>query len=248
MLDPGGAAPPPPSTDDDSDGLNNVIDRFAVDPANGMQTLLDAGQTLTWSFSQNITPPGPSGSLFNIGFTGAMADLANPYTTLYRADRIVAGGAAAGVLVQDVAEGSAHGTRNTQLDALQFGLATGSDVNAFRIEAVLDNPFDAITTPANYQNFGFYIGTGDQDHYLKLVAEANNGPSFEVVTENMPSIVGQRYAASIYGSGVNVTPLDTITLKLDVNVDTGIVIPGWSWTVGQTSSSRANSSPAAARR
>ena len=199
VLDPGGAAPPPPSSDDDKDGLNNVIDRFALDPANGMQTLLDAGQTLSWAFSQNITPPGPSGSLFNIGFTGAMVDLAKPYTSLYRAERIVAGGAAAGVLIQDVAEGSAHSTRNTQLDALQFGLATGSNVHAFRIEAVVDNPFDAVTSPANYQNFGFYIGTGDQDHYLKLVAGANNGPSFEVVTENMPSIVGQRYGASIYG-------------------------------------------------
>ena len=68
--------------------------------------------------------------------------------------------------------------------------------------------------PANYQNFGIYIGTGDQDHYLKLVAGHNNGPSFEVVTENMPSIVGQRYGAHrSTGPGSASTPLDTITLS-----------------------------------
>ena len=228
---------PPPSTDDDGDGLNNAIDRFALDAANGTQTVLTAGETLTWAFSQNITPPGPSGSLFNLGFTGVMADLLTPYTGLLRNDRIIAGGAAAGVLVQSVAEGSAHGTRNTQLDALQFGVMPGDDVHRFRIDTVVDNPFDAIPAPANYQNFGIYIGTGDQDHYLKLVAGHNNGPSFEVLTENMPSIVSQRYGAGIYGPNVGLTPLDTISLSMEVDVDLGRVTPSWSWTVGRTQTS-----------
>ena len=145
-------------------------------------------------------------------------------------------------------EGSAVGTRNTQLDAVQLGLGFDDSVKTVTFEQVIDNPFNSIATPANYQNVGLYIGTGDQDNYVKLVAGMNAGPGFEVLSENNAAVASQKYGAAIFGSGVALTALDTITLRMTVDLATGMAAPSWQWTEAAPAPAAARPSTASAQR
>jgi|GEM_PF-5978078 len=233
VFTPGTAPPPPPpgTGDADGDGLDDKTDPFAQDAANGKNTDLVAGQTLTWNFSQNIDPPGPN-ALFNMGFTGLMTNGVDSYTALYDAANIKAGGAAAGFQVEQVSAGDAL-AGNTQQNGFQFGVDVNAGVTSFVIEAKIDNPFGGApsTTPVNYKSQGFFIGTGDQNNYLKIVAAANNGAGgVEVASENAGAFSSQMYGANIAGAGIQT--LDSITLRLSVNVASGQATPTWTYTVG----------------
>jgi hypothetical protein len=241
VLTPTTEAPPPPSNDADGDGLNDAIDRFAVDPNNGKTTVLQGATTLTWGFSQNQPHPGPAETIHNIGFTGVMTNLVNSYKDQFDPTRVVAGGAASGVLLQNITEGSANGTNNTQKDAYQFGVNVAPNVDSFVITTKLDNPFNDIATPANFQNAGFFIGTGDQANYVKVVAGAgtlngkSNSPMIELVFENNNQVVAsQKISVPVFGGNLALTPLDKMTLTLTVDPDTGSVTPGWTVTRGAT--------------
>jgi malectin (di-glucose binding ER protein) len=244
VLTPTTDTPPPQSNDADGDGLNDAIDRFAVDPNNGKTTILQGGTTLTWGFSQNESHPGPAESIHNIGFTGVMTNLVDSYKLQFDPNRVVAGGAASGVLLQNITEGSAHTNNNTQTDAYQFGVDVASNVDAFVITTTLDNPFNDIATKANYQNAGFFIGTGDQANYVKVVAGAgklngsNNQPMIELVFESNDQVVAQqKIGVPVFGGSLALTPLDNIKLTLTVDPDTGSVTPGWTVTRGATAES-----------
>jgi malectin (di-glucose binding ER protein) len=244
VLTPTTDAPPPQSNDADGDGLNDAIDRFAVDPNNGKTTVLQGGATLTWGFSQNEAHPGPAESIHNIGFTGVMTNLVDSYKLQYDPTRVVAGGAASGVLLQNITEGSAHTNNNTQTDAYQFGVDIAPNVDTFVITTTLDNPFNDIATKANYQNAGFFIGTGDQATYVKIVAEAgtlngkSNQPEIELVYESNNQVVAQqKIGVPVFGGSLPLTPLDNIKLTLTVDPDTGSVTPGWTVTRGVTAES-----------
>ena len=240
VLTPTTTAPPPQNNDADGDGLNDAIDRFAVDPNNGKTTMLQGATTLTWGFSQNEAHPGPAESIHNIGFTGVMTNLVDSYKLQYDPTRVVAGGAASGVLLQNITEGSANGTNNTQMDAYQFGVNVAPNVDSFVITTTLDNPFNGIT-PANFQNAGFFIGTGDQANYLKIVAGAGNlngvanRPMIELVFESNNQVVAHpKFSVPVFGGTQALTPLDNIKLTLTVDPDTGSVTPGWTVTRGAT--------------
>ena len=151
-----------------------------------------------------------------------------------------------GLTIHGVTEGSAVAARNTQLDALQFGLDLDSTVRTVTFEQVIDNPFDTIANRQNYQNIGMFIGTGDQDNYVKLVAGMNAGPSFEVLNENAGATSSQRYGAAIFGNNVPLTSMDTITMRLEVDVATGVATPSWQWTVGRTPAPKGRPSAASA--
>ncbi|PTQ08868.1 hypothetical protein CLG96_14900, partial [Sphingomonas oleivorans] len=224
-----GTSSQPPSTDDDKDGLNNSIDRFALDANNGTSTVLHNGETLLWSFSPaDPDVPGPSGSLFGIGFTGVMTEGTTPYTAKFNIDDITPGGAAGVVTVDNVPAGTALGGANSAKNGFQFGVDASGTQN-FTITAVLDNPFDTIATK-NSQSQGIFIGTGEQNNYLAITAEANGGSGqIKVTTENGGTATSNSYAATpITGSSVQVN--DTITLILEVNAQTGVVTPKWTYT------------------
>ena len=214
----------------DSDGLGNGIDRFALDPTNGFARTLAGGDTL----ALNLRPPAPLASPFDAGFTGVMTNGTGSYLDRISTSRVTVG--PQGLTIHGVTEGSAFAARNTQLDALQFGLDLDSTVRSVTFEQVIDNPFDTIANRQNYQNIGMFIGTGDQDNYVKLVAGMNAGPSFEVLSENAAVTSSQRYAAAIFGNNVPLTSMDTITMRLEVDVATGVATPSWQWTVGRTAS------------
>jgi hypothetical protein len=231
-----GEGAPPIDIDYDDDGLADNVDRFAVDPDNGKSTFLAGGQTLMWNFSQNIDPPPPGETLFNMGFTGLMSNNTASFLELYDPANIKPGGAAAGFQVEQVPGGDPKGTVNTLENGFQFGLNIRPDVDEFIIETKMDNPFggDGATLPTDYKNMGLFIGTGDQDNYLKIVAHNNGGKGgIEVAFENSAQYAFKKmYAAAI--TGPNIETLDSITVRLKVDPSTGKVTPSWSYTVGGT--------------
>lgn len=233
-LTPGEANPPPTDNDADDDGLNDAMDAFAIDPTNGKGNDLGPGQTLTYGFSQATRPPGPSNSLFNLGFTGLMADNVTPFDAQYDARNIIAGGATSGFQIDKVPTGDA--ARNSQQYGFQFGVDVQPDVDAFTIEVQLDNPFGGSpsTAPVNWKSQGFFIGNGDQDNYLKIVAAANGGAGgIEVASES-----GGQFSATMYPAGITggaIGGADTVTLRLAVDPQTGLATPSWTYTAGGAS-------------
>lgn len=226
------------SNDADNDGLNNAIDPFGVDPTNGQSVILQGGSTLTWTFSQNEPHPGPGG-IGNLGFTGVMLNGSQPYQQLYDANKTIMGGAAAGVLMQDIGEGTP--TTNSQTDAYQFGIDIGSDVGSYIVKAKVNNPFDG-TTPGDNQSVGFFIGTGDQSNYVRLVAGSatvNGVPNTAIIDvlvevgDNV--VVHQVIPVAVFGGSFDaITASDAIELELRVDPIAGTVVPAWTATRGKT--------------
>lgn len=237
ILKPGSAQVDPAATSDvDKDGLNNSIDPFPVDATNGQSVLLTGGASLNWTFSQNEPHPGPSG-LGNLGFTGVMTNGTQSYIDQYDPNKTIMGGAAAGVLMQDIAEGSP--LTNNQRDAYQFGVDIGQDVGSYTITAKVNNPFDLVT-PTDNQSVGFFIGTGDQANFIKLTMGSTtlngvaNSPTVDIVAESNDAIIAhQTLFAPVFGANqAPLTASDSILLEMVVDPILGTITPKWSITRG----------------
>ena len=95
------------------------------------------------------------------------------YESLYDASGMTAGGAAGVTTIDKVPAGDAFMASNTQQYGFQLGVkapATG----LFTAHTRILSPFAGIT-PQDFQSMGLFIGNGDQDNYVKLVAAANGG-------------------------------------------------------------------------
>jgi len=173
--DPNSAADVPPDNDgdflsdlldddDDNDSILDLDDAFAIDPDNGTTTFV--GVSYTWENDD----PNPGGIL-NLGFTGLMKNGVDNYKDLFDVADLTAGGAA-GVLTFDAAtEGDALGAANTQEQAFQFGVNTSVETEPFTARSRIVAPFNGLT-PESGQSLGLFIGTGDQDNYIKIVVDA----------------------------------------------------------------------------
>lgn len=220
------------SNDVDNDGLSNTIDPFGVDSTNGQSVVLEGGSTLTWTFSQNEPHPGPGG-IGNLGFTGVMINGAVPYQSLYDANKTIMGGAAAGVLMQDIGDGTPM--NNNQTDAYQFGVDIGADVGSYVVRTKVNSPFDGIT-PTDNQSVGFYIGTGDQANYIRIVAGSAtvngvaNSPVIDIIVESNDVIVAhQVISAPVFGGAYpDLTASDGVELELRVDPIAGTIVPAWT--------------------
>ena len=176
--DPNNAADVPPDFDgdfvsnllddnDDNDSLLDVDDPFAIDPDNGNTTFIDV--EYTWENDD----PNPGG-LLNLGFTGLMINGVDNYEDLFDTEAMTAGGAA-GVLTLDAAtEGDALGGLNTQEQAFQFGVNVSGESDPFAARTRILTPFSGIT-PSGEQSMGLFLGSGDQDNYVKIVVTAAGG-------------------------------------------------------------------------
>jgi N-acetylneuraminic acid mutarotase len=151
--------------DDDNDGLADTSDPFAIDPNNGETTTMPV--RLTW----DNDAPRPGG-LANLGFTGLMTNGTSNYATLFDPAKMTAGGAAGVATVDEVSEGDAFESQNTQEYGLQLGVMPPA--GRFTAHTRILAPFKGLT-PQDYQSMGMSIGTGDQDNYVKLVVSANGG-------------------------------------------------------------------------
>jgi N-acetylneuraminic acid mutarotase len=199
-------------SDDDNDGIPDNADPFAIDAQNGLGTNLP----IRYELLNN----NPGTGLFGLGSTGLMTNNNSDYLTLYNGQNLIAGGAEGALTIVSVSQGDALGSLNNQENGFQFGVKSMPGAGPFTIEVRMLGPFFNSKTPQGFQSQGIYIGTGDQDNYLKITLNANQGlGGIEVVNENAG--VPTSYQFQLAGG----IPNSTLDLFLAVDPNSGSVQP-----------------------
>ncbi len=197
--------------DDDNDGILDVNDMFAWDPNNGTTTSIP--------FSYSFFNQDPGTGFFGMGFTGLMNN-GTDYLTLFDETNMAAGGASGLFTVEQVPAGDAINANNTQEYAFQMGIDADTSTPAFVVHTQLEPPFFEVggspSTPINFQSYGLYLGTGDQDSYLKIVMSANGGLSgIQVLLEDAGAVTSN----TTYGTGTTGDLLSSSGVELYFVVD-----------------------------
>ena len=159
--------------DDDDDGLPDLVDSFQWDANNGKSANIPYNNDLFNALGYGFG---------DIGFTGLMTNGNTNYIDQFSSGETIFGGTA-GLFTVPTTNGDV--TLNNQDNGFQFGINAGISTGTFIVKSKINAPFFNNETPQNYQSVGIYIGTGDQDNYIKLVLAANNGEGgFEVYYED----------------------------------------------------------------
>ena len=192
--------------DDDNDGLRDVEDPFALDANNGRGTAIP----LDHDWENDSRAPG---FLFNLGFSGLMSDGSTDWQERFDTGNMTIGGAAGVLTIDAVSPGDAVADRDSQDYGFQFGIDVDADSAPFVVHTRLVAPFSGASRKPS-QSLGVYIGTGDQDNYIKLVANTR-GPRG-----------GVQFAAERGGTFQSVhdgaaTVYDTESVDLYLRVDPG---------------------------
>lgn len=196
--------------DDDNDGIPDRLDAFAIDPYNGLATSLP----LHYSWNGGH----PHFGLFDSGFTGLMMNRIDDYLDQFDLANMTVGGAAGVLTVDEFNAGTSFQSSNTQDYGFQFGVNVNASTQPFTVHTRILAPYFNAAAPQAGQTMGVYIGSGDQDNYLKLVLDGSGGGSFGVVMENNGVATSSVYPASYLASS-------HIDLYLSVNPATGTVQP-----------------------
>ena len=151
--------------DDDNDGIDDLVDPFALDEFNGANTPL--GTLYDW---ENDSPAAPF--IAGLGFSGLMTNGRTNYQQQFDLNQMTISGAAGVLTIDAVPAGDPIRGLNTQEFAFQFGVDVGPSSPVFRARTRILAPFAGITAQ-RHQSMGLFIGTGDQDNYIKLVVNAN---------------------------------------------------------------------------
>ena len=197
--------------DDDNDRLPDISDPFAIDAHNGRSTNLP----LNLEFGRDGLG---GGGLLNMGFTGLMTNGKSDYSTLYDPSTLTAGGAAGVFTLDQVSSGDALSKSNNQQAAFQVGFNVNTASSDFTVHTRLLAPFFA-GSPHAGQSIGFYLGTGDQDNYLKLVLGGDNSGELELLKE----LAGATTTGA--ETHVSLAGVSEINLYLLVNPSSGSVQP-----------------------
>ncbi len=223
----------------DNDGLDNAIDPFMRDPDNGLATALAPGGSLVWDFDpdQDGNLTGPSG--FGGGLTGVMIDgvtdfeafLISPSTLPFqnvKLDNVKFVTAAGGgtTIVEYVSNGDPLLAENQAEYVFQTGMTIDPGVAVFDVVWSMYNPATEWTEDS-LQQIGGYLGPGDQDNYLKVVATAQNGGSIQVLLEDNGLLVSD---TSLSAPGLltgATTDKITVTMRVDTVAET--VVPTVSY-------------------
>jgi hypothetical protein len=208
--------------DDDNDGLSDSEDPFALDPDNGKSTELPVERTFNPSVTYPNTVPSATGGTDGLGFTGLMANGSAPYLDLYDPANVFAGGQAQILSVSEVPQGDAYQDQNDQQYAFQFGVDTDSVSEPFTVHTTVagfpENPESA-------QSTGLFIGTGDQDNYLKFVVSAAGGSGgVQLATEKGGTFtdVATPSDSSVTGSETATDLFLTVDPTTDPSPDNGV--------------------------
>jgi len=216
--------------DDDNDGIPDVADAFARDATNGSATHIP----VFYGFEAASHPD----TLLSLGFTGLMTNGSSDYLTQFNADDMIAGGAGGVFTVSSVTSGSADGSDNSQHNAFQFGVSVSTSTPPFMVHTRLNSPYFNGNTPIDNQAMGVYIGSGDQDNFLKLAVIANGGQGgLQVFLENGGSILQNTIYGPNKSGALNIPSiLGSVTIDLYLLVDpaAGTVQPAYSTDGGAT--------------
>ena len=196
--------------DDDDDGILDTVDPFAQDAFNGLNTTIPLTNRLA---------NGTSG-LLDLGFTGLMTNGTTDYLDLISNENdIIAGGAPELLVIPLVSSGVALDTNNNEVNAFQFGVKVDASTPSFSVIGKIVPPFLG-TPPTNNQQHGIYIGTGDQDNYIKILLHANNGGGgIQVIQENngIANITTYPFGAVLFAA--------ELELSLSINPANGAIQP-----------------------
>ncbi|HJZ13664.1 MAG TPA: hypothetical protein VJ521_16030 [Acidobacteriota bacterium] len=197
--------------DDDNDSILDNKDVFARDPQNGRSQSLP----VRYDFRSN----GSGKGFFGIGFSGIMSDGKTDYRKLFNEDSLIVGAAADAFTIEKVTSGDALGNKNDQRNAFQFGVNVGK--LPFMVKARMLGPFFSEDLVNKNPSQGIYIGTGDQDNYLKLALSIYSGKAMiEVVQETKGKPTTERYS-------IGELHFPAIDLTLSVNPGRATVRPGY---------------------
>ena len=212
---------------DDNDSLADTSDPFAIDKDNGKTTSLPV------SYTWDNDAPDPGG-LLSLGFTGLMTNKSSDYRNLYDAANMTAGGAAGAATIDKVPSGDANGTANTQKYGFQFGVNATASTGKFTAHTRILAPFAGMT-PQDAQSMGLFIGNGDQDNYVKLVANANGGTGGIKFAKEVGGAITGRPTAPVSMPGPN-----AVDLYLTVDPAANTVQPSYTVTSGGVTGPRNN--------
>ncbi|GAB4118708.1 MAG: hypothetical protein Tsb0027_12300 [Wenzhouxiangellaceae bacterium] len=199
--------------DDDNDGLLDTEDPFAIDADNGTATDLPVRLPL---FSDD-----PGTGLFGLGFTGLMSNgeiggvQGDDYLNLFDPARIFVNDNPSGtgtLTIAGITAGDAFTGTNSQDDAFQIGLNVDSNSQPFVVHTRMLAPFFDGLPPQNFQSQGLFIGTGDQDNYLKMVLDGASN-DIELLREE----AGVNVQSGNFGGGLSFLAADIIDLYLVVD-------------------------------
>jgi hypothetical protein len=200
--------------DDDNDGLADVVDAFARDASNGITTTMPKALTF-----ENEGEGGGGGDALSVGFTGLMTNGVTNYLDQFDPAKMTVGGAAGLLTVDEADEGDAL-VDNRQNYAFQLGVKPGAGV--FTVHGTIVEPL--AKGPKDNQSLGVFLGAGDQDNYLKIVAASNCGTVVQAVKE-VSGVAAQSRAALTLPAGA-------LELYLRVDPNAGTVQPSFARTPG----------------
>ncbi|MFK8080599.1 MAG: malectin domain-containing carbohydrate-binding protein [Granulosicoccus sp.] len=186
--------------DDDNDNILDVDDPFAIDASNG------AGTPLPVDYQWENDSPDP-GFIASLGFTGLMTNGVDSYQDQYDLNEMTIIGAAGVVTVDNVPPGDPLVGNNSQQFGFQFGVDVGPSSGLFRVQTRLLAPFAGFV-PKLHQSMGVYIGTGDQDNYLKLIIKHN-------VVQVLTEVEGKIYFEQ--SDAIDISESDYVDLILEVD-------------------------------
>ena len=216
---------------DDNDAQSDALDPFQLynydQDANSLAeaTLPIINEINSQTLDANGNEIGYIGlgltGLMNNGDTGAnyLEWLDDPLADPDDVDDIY-GGAIGGMTIYHTT-GDALGNQNDQEKAFQQAAKVGTSTGGFIVSGSMLPPFH---NWSQTESQGIFIGTGDQDNYIKLVLTSdNNGNIVQVVTENngTPN-VGASVSISIPGN------VEFLELFFMVDPTTGSVQPMYS--------------------
>jgi len=188
--------------DDDNDGIEDYLDVFQL----GSEEEI-AGIPFDYELFNDKT------GFYGLGLIGIM-------TNLYPDDNYInwldipnienpeeddVYGGAAGIITVKMTDGDALGEINTQEKGFQFGVNVDANTLPFTLRSVMLAPFHSFT---GNESQGVFIGTGDQDNYIKIVL---NEGGIAVVKEDNGNHV------TLEQQGLNGTPGGNITVFFSIN-------------------------------
>ncbi|MFO7763705.1 MAG: choice-of-anchor D domain-containing protein [Wenzhouxiangellaceae bacterium] len=214
--------------DDDNDGIADVDDPFALDPTNGL------GTSVPVDYPFFNTDPGTG--LFGLGFTGLMLPLngASTWLELFDPEQLAAGGTSGLMTVENVTVGDAFQAGNSQENAFLYGVDIDVDTPPVIASTRLLPPYFNGDAPQPFQSFGMFIGTGDQDNYLKVVFNHNNtAGGVEVLLEENGSASSTQYDNVDWGDQ-DILTAGQVDLSLLIDPQAGTAQPRISLDQGAT--------------
>ncbi|MDX2302305.1 MAG: malectin domain-containing carbohydrate-binding protein [Microscillaceae bacterium] len=218
-------------TDDDNDGTLDANDPFQLynytQNANALaEATLPINNEL---FSQQLDGNGKVVGYLGLGLTGLMNNgTANPNyqnwlddPTASNADTDDIYGGAIGAMTIYHTTGDALGNQNDQEKAFQMAAKVGTSTGMFEVSAAMFPPFH---NWSNTESQGLFIGTGDQDNYIKLVLTSDGSEKIvQVVSENNGTANVGAFSPITIPANVN-----SIELYFMVNPANGSVQPQFS--------------------